>query len=651
MTRLSQLLCGADWRPEQWPESVWREDIDLMRRAGITCVTLGSAAWPSLQPAPGSFSLDWLDRAIALLDEHGLAFALATGTASPPAWLAREHPDAVLLTGPRPQPCPSSGDYRQHADELARQLAARYGRHPGLLFWQVDPARDRDARPCSCPRCGRQFRRWLERQYATLENLADRWGRRAQDWEEIVPPSVAPALACPAQQLDYHRFTSESLLAGFLAEKEILREAAPDVPVTTSLCMEGILQKSLDAWSWARQADFITLDALAGPPANDPTEVAFACDLHRGLGGGKPWLLRQPASQLAGTAPDALRRPGQLRLWTFQAIACGADGAAFAHWRAPATGPEKFHGAVIPHGGAVARSFGEVKQLGADISKLAAVRGAATPAEVALVIDWESSWALELDSRPSRLDYAEIVRGCYRALREPDRAIDIVPAEADLSRYKLVVAPALHLVRPGVAESFEAFVRRGGTFVTTYFSGIVDAGDRVFTGGYPAPFRRLLGVHVEEFDPFPPGRVQHIRTALRAGRCSHWADVITTEGAEVVATFTEDFHAHQPAITRNAVGSGLAYYIGTQPEQAFLRAFLSELCTDSGVRPPLKASEIEAVTRVNDRGEFLFLLNHDSVVHSVDLGPRPRRDLLTGEIVEGQCLVLPCGVRVLAVEP
>jgi beta-galactosidase len=198
-----------------------------------------------------------------------------------------------------------------------------------------------------------------------------------------------------------------------------------------------------------------------------------------------------------------------------------------------------------------------------------------------------------------------------------------------------------------VAENFQSFVDNGGTFLTTFFSGVVDASDRVLPGGYPAAFRSLLGLHVEEFDVFGD-QVRHIKTALRGARCSLWADIIRLEGAEAVATFTEEFYAHGPAITRNAVGRGLAYYVGTQPEPGFLRSFLAEICADCGVRPPMRVpAGVEVTTRFNEHGEFLFLLNHNATMQFVDIGPRIRRDLLTGEMIKGQCQLAPRDARVL----
>ncbi len=427
---------------------------------------------------------------------------------------------------------------------------------------------------------------------------------------------------------------------------------SPTVPITTSFTGEHGLLKTLNCFEWAKHLDFVSFNSAAELNGADPADVAFSLALQRGLGGGKPWVLMEQASNPANLRSHPVtRRPGQTRLWGYQAVGHGADGVLFYQWRAPRSGVGKFQSAMLPHGGPDTRLFREVEQLGLELRLLAPVCGGRTPAEVALMVDWENYWAIELEARPTKLDYSELVRSYYRALFEPDIAIDIVAPESDLSPYKLVIAPSLYLVRDAVAENLERFVDRGGTLVMTFFSGIVDANDRVMPGGYPGPFRRLLGIQVEEMDPFPPGLVRHIKTAERAAKCSLWADAIRLETAEAVATFTEDHHAGQPAITRNAHGRGLAYYVGTQVEHSFLRIFFAELCADSGIKAPLKVPEgVEVLRRENENGQFLFLINHRPTVQFVDLGRFLGRDMLSGEMLGGQFQIKPRDLVILQVE-
>jgi beta-galactosidase len=659
--RTSQLLYGGDYNPEQWPEGVWAEDVQLMKRAGVNLVTVGVFSWAKLQPSPNTYSFEWLDRVFDLLQQNEILVDLATATASPPPWFSRRHPESLPVNenalryspGSRQHYCPNSRAYRDASAQLVRQLATRYGQHPSLAMWHVNNEYAAHVPACYCDECAAQFRGWLQRKYKTLDALNDGWStsiwsQMYSSWDEILPPRLTPTFGNPAQQLDYRRFMNDSLLGCLLNEKSVLSEITPQIPVTTNFSGEYGMLKAVNYFEWARHVDFISFNSYPDPIDADPADIAFAYDLQRGLGGGRPWLLmEQPASQVNWRIHNAVKRPGQMRLWSYQALAHGSEGVMFFQWRAARAGAEKFHSGMVPHGGAATRTFREVEQIGNELKKLSAIRGGTTRAEVAMIVDWENFWAIELESRPARISYSELLRCYYRALFEPDVSIDIVPPEADLSAYKLVIAPLLYLVRHNVAEALYAFVDNGGTLVMTFFSGIVDANDRVLLGGYPAPFRKLLGIHVEEFDAFG-SQVRHIKTPLRSARCTLWADVIHLESAEAVATFTEDFYAQQPAITRNAVGRGLAYYIGTQPEPAFLRSFLSEISLDCGVRPPMRVpAGVEVTTRSNAQGEFLFLLNHSSTAQFVDIGPRIRRDLLTGEMIKGQCQLGPRDVRVL----
>ena len=660
--KLSSIFFGGTYAPEQWPESLWPEDVQLMRHAGVNLVTVGTFSWARLQPDPDTYTFDWLDRAIDLLHEHDIAVNLATATASPPAWLGRAHPESLPQNGlgdcyhhgSRQHYCPNSAAYRDYSARLVRQLATRYGAHPAVVMCQVNHEYGRHLGACHCEGCAAQFRVWLSAKYGTLAALNEQWGTAAwsqwyHDWNEILPPRLTPAAGNPSQQLDYHRFMSDALLDCFLNEKKILKEIAPHLPVTTNFTGPHGLLKAPNYFEWAKHLDFISFNSFPDPQRSDPADLAFALDLQRGLGQGRPWvLMEQAAGQVSWRRHNALKRPGQMRLWSFQALARGADGILFHPWRAARVGAEKFHSAMLPHGGPNTRVHREIVQLGSELPRLARVCGGRVPAEIALIVDWENYWALELDSHPGPLDYSELVRSYYRALFEPDVALDLIQPEADLTNYKLVIAPALYLVRDGVAENLARFVANGGTLVVSFFSGIVDANDRILPGGFPAPFRKMLGLQVEEMESLEPTVVRHLRTPEGSGRCGHWIDIIELEGAEAVATFTEDFYAGRPAITRNAFGRGLAYYVGTQAEPDFLRRLLSEIRAETGIRPPLKAPPgVEAVTRVNNDGRFLFLLNHTASAQFVELAALEGVDLLTGEPAGPQVHLAPRDARVI----
>ncbi len=660
--KLPHVFYGGDYNPEQWPKATWQEDVRLMQEAGVNVVSLGIFAWAWLEPSPGEYHFDWLDEIMDLLHTHGILVDLATATASPPPWLAKLHPDSLPVTvdgvrlspGSRQQYCPSNLAYREAAQALVKQLAQRYRHHPALILWHIGNEYGCHIPDCYCDQSAAAFREWLQQRYGTITVLNDAWGtafwsQRYATWDEINPPRAAPTFINPTQQLDWRRFSSDALLECYEQERSILKEITPNLPVTTNFM--GFF-KPLDYWKWARREDVVSNDSYPDP--SDPhghVSQAMSYDLMRSLGGGKPWLLmEQVTSQVQWRPHNPLKRPGQMRLLSYQALARGANGVMFFQWRASQAGAEKFHGGMVPHvGTANSRVWREVRELGAELRQLDPLLQTRVPADVAILLDWESWWALEQDAKPSRdVRLLSQIQSYYAPLFMRNISVDFVPPDADLHAYKVVLAPNLYMVRDDVAQTLEQFVSKGGTLVMSFFSGIVDEQDHILLGGYPAPFRRLLGLRVEEFDPYVPGQTNHIRMSDGSTyACELWSDVIDLEGAEGLAYWTDDFYAGRPAITRHAFGQGLSYYLGTRPEQAFMEQILDQICNEANVHPVLAVPPgVEAVRRENEGRSFLFVLNHTTSAVEIRLN-QTARDMLTGQEHSTQLTLEPRGVAIL----
>ncbi len=672
--KLPRPIYGGDYNPEQWPESVWAEDARLMREAGVNLVSLGIFAWSKLEPRPGEYDFAWLDRVMDLLHDHGVFVNLATATASPPPWFSKRFPESLpvtadgvtLGTGSRQHYCPSGPAYKAAAGQLVTRLAERYQDHPALAMWHVNNEYGCHVAECFCDTSARAFRAWLREKYATLDALNDAWGtafwsQRYGEWDEIQPPRAAPTFLNPSQQLDWRRFSSDALLDLFELEREILKRVTPDIPVTTNfMCFF----KPLDYWKWAERQDVISNDAYPQPTdPSSPTELAMASDLMRSLGGGRPWvLMEQVTGAVQWRERNPTKRPGVMRLWSLQSVARGADGVMFFQWRQSKAGAEKWHGGMLPHGGTDTRVWREVAGLGADLAKLTPVLGARVPAEVAVLLDWDSWWALELDARPSQdLRLMDQLLGYYAPLWRMNVAVDFARPGADLSGYKLVLAPNLYLTRDGFDQQLEAYVAGGGTFVTSFFSGLVDERDQLrlldqssahedawSPGAYPAALRRVLGLRVEEFDPYP---LDHTNTVVTPGGRSLaselWADLIVPEGAQALASFGGDFYAGQPAVTQHAFGRGHSFYLGTRLDEAGISWILGQALEKAGIAPTFGApAGVEAVRRRSEDGSFLFLLNHNGEPAEVSV-PAPALDLLSGREVNASLTLEASGAAVL----
>jgi beta-galactosidase len=662
--KLPYLLYGGDYNPDQWTEDVWKEDMRLFRKAGVNLVTLPVFSWAKLEPAEGVYEFGWLDRIMDLLAENGIYVCLATSTAAQPAWMSRKYPQMLPVDvdgrrrthGKRVNFCPNSPDYRRLAADMARRLAARYKDHPALLLWHVA---NEYGTYCYCDTCAAAFREWVKKRYGTIEEVNRRWNlsfwdHTIYDWNEIVVPSELNDDNKWYQEigLDYTRFMTESSLGCYLAEYRAIKEITPDVPVTTNI--SGFIKK-LDQFRFAEYLDVVGWDNYPSP-LDESSTVALKHDLMRSLKNGQPFLLVEQSPNQQNWQPyNRLKRPGEVRMLSWQAVAHGADSVMFFQMRQSRGGVEKFHGALISHEGSEnTRVFRECAALGDELRRTGdSIPGSRCRAETAIVFDWSNWWAVELSTGPSRdLHYFEQVSQYYQAFYRRNIPVDFVRPDADLSSYKIVVLPLLYLLKDGCEKNFEAFVKNGGTAVASFFSGIVDENDNVTLGGYPGKLRKLFGVWVEETDALLPGRTNEILAEKGSGlpersSCSLICDLAHAEGAHMLAVYGKDFYAGMPCVTKNSFGKGNAYYVATQPEPEFLQALLDRVCAEQGVRGILKTPEgVEATRRYRDGRAFTFLINHGGSDAEIPLD-REYRSLLTAQPVSGTVTLKPFGVLVL----
>ena len=661
--RLPHIVYGGDYYPDQWPEQVWDEDVRLMQEAGVNMATLAVFAWSRIEPYEGRYVFDWLDRVMDLLHAGGIAVDLATATASPPPWLSRQHPEMLPVTvdgvrlspGSRQHYCPSSPAYRGASKRLVEAMAAHFASHPALAMWHVGNEYGCHVPACYCDVSAEAFRTWLRDRYGTVDDLnrawgTDFWSQRYSDWGEVLPPRRTPTWPNPSQELDFMRFSSDELLGCYEIEHEVLEQRSRGIPVTTNFMP---FFKPIDYWKWADREDVVVDDVYQDP--SDPEagmRSAMAGDLTRSLGHGRPWLrMEQTPSRVNWRDVNVAKAPGQMRLWSYQAIARGADGVMFYQWRQSRAGAEKFHSAMVPHGPVSSSPvWKEVKQLGHELRGLDAVCGSQVKADVAIVFDWESWWALELPSKPStRVRQLEQLEVYYRPLFAANVVADFARPADDLSAYKLVLVPNLYLVGDDGAASLTSYVRNGGALVMSFFSGIVDPFEHIHLGGYPAPFADMLGLRVADWLPLADG--EHAEVVFADGGKGHgdlWTELIETSGAKALASFAGGRLDRLAAVTRHELGSGTAYYIGTRLDQASMARFLHSVWTEAGVAPQLEApAGVEVLRRSIGHRSILFLLNHRPSAVDVPLA-QAGTNLVDGEAVHAGLFRLgPYGAAVI----
>lgn len=671
--KLPAFFYGGDYNPEQWPEEIWQEDMRLFKLANINIATVAVFSWALLEPSEGQYDFTWLDKVMDMLHQNGMYACLATSTAAQPAWMSKKYPGILPVTidgrkhqhGRRVNFCPNSPDYRRASQALVRQLAMRYKDHPALVAWHVG---NEYGTYCYCDNCAKAFRQWLKERYGSLEELNRRWytnfwGHTIYDWDEIVPPSHlsetfnrgdGEGTFFQGMAIDYNRFMSDSSLACYKGEYDVIKEITPDIPVTTNLM--GTF-KPLDYFSWAKHMDVVSWDNY---PSNKAvmSNIAMRHDLMRGLKGGQPFMLmEQTPSQQNWQPYNGLKRPGVMRLWSYQAVAHGADTVMFFQLRQSRGACEKYHGAVISHAGHEnTRVFREVSQLGQELKSLGdKILDSRINARAAIVFDWENWWAVEYSSGPSvALKYVPQVEKYYKAFYDMNIPVDMINEDGDFSKYDIVVAPVMYMVKPGVAKRLEDFVKNGGTFITTFFSGLVDENDLVVMGGYPGQLRQLLGIWVEETDALFPDMKNDIIMQGDLGslsgqyQCGLLCDILHTEGARVLATYGSDFYAGMPALTVNSFGQGKAYYVATDPEESFVKGLIRYACDEKGIKPIMVTpAGVEVTQRIKGDAVFTFVLNHNEVPVTVELGQYVQHELLSDQDMSGSVEIPARGVLIL----
>ncbi|MCL2733863.1 MAG: beta-galactosidase [Actinomycetia bacterium] len=662
---------GGDYNPEQWPPEVWKDDYRLFDTARIDTVTVGVFTWALTQPAADVHDFSTLDRIVAEAEEQGRRIVLATGTGAHPAWLARAHPEVTRTDfegrrhryGQRHNSCPNSPVFRRLSAEVAGRIAERYAGRPPVIAWHVG---NEYGGACYCERCAAGFRVWLRARYRTLDALNSAWctafwSHTFSDWEEIEPPSALTEhwrgpdhTAFQGITLDYLRFMSEAMLANFRDEKAAIRRHSPDTPVTTNFMG---MYRPIDYHRWAPHLDFASWDNY--PPEDaGPAWAALSHDLMRGLKDGLPfWVMEQAPTTTACRDVNPVKRPGVMRLWSWQAVAHGADAVLYFQMRASRGASEKYFGAVINHAGRDdTRVFREVAALGEELERFGDVAlGARTPARVALLFDWDSWWTLEISDGPSRLvRYQQVVLAYYRALWEAGVDVDVVAVTADLSGYDVVVAPALHMLKGDLPQRLEDVARRGGSVLATYLSGRVDESDNAFLSDVPGPLGPLMGIRIDEWDArgadvVNPVRLQAGGEVLEAGARLVF-ELVVPQGAETLGAYGADFYAGTPAVTRNSFGAGHGWYVATGLDQPGVDWVVRQVLAAHGIAgrvPELPCVE-SAVRVAPDGTRLLFLLNHgDDAVEFA--APAAGVDLLTGARTEqgGTLALAGYGVAVL----
>ena len=662
--KMPGILHGGDYNPEQWLDrtDILQEDIRLMKLAGVNNVSLGIFSWAFLEPKEGEYRFDYMEDIINRLYENGIYVNLATPTGAMPNWLTNKYPEVLQtneygvrnLPGKRHNFCYSSPVMREKTRQINRELSKRFGKHPGVIMWHISNEYGNNFRDgsCHCEYCQKEFRQWLKEKYKTLDALNHAWwsafwSHTYTDWEQIHSPSPNGEDQLHGMNLDWRRFVSSKLQEFCREEIKAVREYS-DLPTTVNMLL---YYPDLDYDRWSHEVDVISWDSYPSwHTKEDEVPIAvWAAFMHNQMRSfhKKPFLLMESTPSLVNWAEENnVKRPGMNYLSSMQAIAHGSNSVLYFQWRKSRGSSEKFHGAVVDHDGSEEnRVFKEVAWIGNDLKIISdKVLGTCNKAKVAIIMDWENWWAMsDAQAITKKLDYPEELQKYYRAFWEMGIEVDVISMDRNLEDYQLVVAPVLYMYKKEYITKVEEYVRKGGNYVATYWSGMVDERDLCFLG--ENPLEQVLGLSVNEIDvgnEFFPNSFLYDEKEYIAGTLR---EVITLKTAKALSVYLQDYNANTPAVAENLYGKGKAYYIAVQPDIDFLRNFMNQVAKEADVEPNIHDPLPYGVTVSKRSGmgkdaDVYFLQNFNRTQIKMHINDT-YSDLVTGEEVKGDILLQP----------
>lgn len=643
----NRLQFGCDYYPEHWPEERWETDCRLMSEAGFSVVRILEFAWARLEPTDGEYDFSWVERFFSLCERYDLRVVLGTPSATPPKWLVDRDPSILPVDetgrvrgfGSRHHRCHSNIAYRERAARIAGEMAKRFGKHERLTAWQTDNEFGCHNSTLSFTQAAHDgFRKWLAAKYETVEALNEAWGtvfwsQEYRSFDEVPLPmyTVAqdPGFASrdsfhgqghnPGLVLDFQRYSTQAIIDFHQAQVDAIREHS-DRPITHNLMGD------FPDVDYHRLADYIDFVSWDNYPAyvwgrTAPHDLGFRHSLMYGLKEKPFWVMEQQSGPCGWRMLGDTPAPGELRLWSLQAIAHGAESIVYFRWRACRTGTEQYWYGILDHDGKPRRRYDEVRKTVADAKAMAEVFESTEPAaDVALVHDYEHLWSHRFQPHNINFNYQKLLHEYYTAFAAQGANVRVTSFDRALRSAKVVVMPAYSLVDDDTGARVKEFVEGGGTVVLTYRSGIRNRDNTMLEETIPGPFVDIVGAEVYEFDSHNFGRTTPVEGPFGAAHATVWADILEPSGASTLAWYSGGPFAGSPAITKNAAGSGHCYYVGCDLPAQTLSSVASQVIeTADATRVPVKAQEgIEVVRRTGGDREYYVILNHSGRVRLVE---------------------------------
>lgn len=662
---------GADYYPEHWEPSRWKTDAEMMKQAGIKVIRIGEFAWSLYEPAEDNYKFEWMDKAMDYFGNAGIKIVMCTPSATPPKWMCDKYPEIFQddihgnskIFGTRKHYCFNSDLYRKKTKVLVEKIAKRYAKHPAIEAWQVDNELGwANTTRCYCDKCAKKFRIWLENHYNTIENLNQKygtvfWSQIYNSFDEVIIPKAGACYdTChdtqgqnPGLLLDYYRFCSESVI-DFMNESIEAIKKYTEKPVTTNLLDAAVNSGTgIDYFKLSQTLDFVSWDNYIEFQWGIAQDAAVSKDhaLIRSYKKQPFWVMEQQSGPCGWSKMGPTPTPGKLRLWTYSAVANGADTVVYFRWRTCPFGTEEHWHGILNHDGKPNRRYEEISKVGKEMEQLSKIYGPLEPkAKVAIIKSFDSEWSHSIHKHTENFHYDNLLLSYYKAFYDMGIAVDFVAPSEDISSYTLVLAPALLMVTEKEKENLENYARNGGNLLISFRSGIKDVYNNMRMETVPGSFSEMTGVEVYDYDPQFEKQTQ-ISGVFGKGTASVWCDVVVPITAQSIGIYTSDFYANKTCLSVNRYGNGNVYYLGCDLDETAMIKLMKFLGEKSGIPMPLYSIEgVETVSATDGKKEALFLLNHNNypVVISLD---KTYQDILSNKEAKDSIMIEPYGVVIL----
>ena len=656
---------GADYYPEHWPEERWVEDARLMAEAGFNMVRLAEFAWSKMESNDGEFEFDWLDRAISILSSHRIQVILGTPTASPPPWLMAKQRDLFLVEqngvhqtyGLRREYCPNNPLYYQHTERIVTQMADHYKDNPAVIGWQID---NEFGDRCFCDICKTEFHKWLQKRYKTLESLNEKWGtifwsQIYTDWSQIPVPLNTIRSQNPGLGLDYRRFMSDTYRNYQQFQINIIRQYCPGHLITHNLM--GFSYNQLNYYDNTADLDVVSWDNYPrtqwGMLAEvDPAKAALSADTMRGLKKQNFWVMEQQSGGGGWEYVAVPPKPGEIRLWTYQSIAHGADAIIYFRWRTARVGTEQYWQGILEHHGIPGRRYDEVSKIGKELQRIAnTITASQIKPKIAIMQSYDTRFAFQVQPNNPRFGYEKHIQDVYHGFFDNHIPLDIVSEKDPLTNYKVVIVPAMYILTEETTTNLENFAAAGGIVVFTPRTGVKDEFNTVVNMKLPGLVAQMCGIEIEEYISMPVDEDNRVLFVLPEIEdefpTSVWADVIEPKGANVFAWHVQDFYAKKPAATINQYKKGNVIYLGVMGDSNYYGSVARWISGLARIKPLIELPQgVEASERWQGEKRLLFILNHHSIAKEISLNSS-FFDLLSGKILSGRISIGALDVLIL----